>query len=202
MVEFCFCELNTDKNKLVIKLLKYTTMTIRTFWTILLKVVGLYIVFGSLYVVPQFVGTFYSLDYDNWDARLLTAIGLAIISIGIYMLTLRVFIFRTSWLIDNLHLDKGFLEDRIDLNISSSAILAIAVIVVGGLMFVESLPRFCSQVFAYLKAENTFRDESTSSDPILFYMLKTLVGYLLMTNSKYVVNFINKYSEGEKSITD
>lgn len=112
-------------------------------------------------------------------------------SIGIYIFILRLFVFRTAWLIDKLQLDKGFEEEKIDLNIQLSTVLTVATIVIGGLMFVDSLPQLCKQIFMSLQQKNMFR-ESPTSGWIIFHLVKTVLGYLLMTNSKLVIAFIDK----------
>jgi hypothetical protein len=118
---------------------------------------------------------------------------LLLLTISIYILILRFFVFRTTWIIDKLHLDKGFTEERIDLNIKLSTVLTIAVIVIGGFMFIDSLPQFCEQTFLFFQQKSIFR-ENPSSASIIFHLIKTIIGYLLMTNSKLVVAFIDKQS--------
>ena len=110
---------------------------------------------------------------------------------GAYLFILRLFVFKTAWLIDKLHLDKGFDEEKIDLNVQLSTVLTVTTIVIGGLMFVDSLPQFCKQTFVFFQQKNMFR-ESPTSGWIIFHLVKTILGYLLMTNSKQVVAFIDK----------
>lgn len=114
----------------------------------------------------------------------------------IYLLILRLFVFKTSWLIDKLHLEKGFKEERIDLNISQTTVLTIATIVVGALIFVNSFPTLCQQTFIFLRDKKMF-SESQNSGWIIFHSVKTIIGYLLMTNSKIIVRFIDKQSKPE-----
>jgi hypothetical protein len=90
-----------------------------------------------------------------------------------------------------LHLDKGFTEDKIELNIKQSTVLTIAVIVVGGLIFVDSFPQLCRQIFVLFQQKNMFKDDPNSSW-IIFQLVKTIIGYLLMTNSQLVIKFIDR----------
>ena len=92
-----------------------------------------------------------------------------------------------------MHLDKGFQEDKLELNIQRSTVLTIAAIVIGGIIFVDSFPQFCLQVMRFIQQDNLFR-ESPTSGWIIFYLVKTILGYLLMTNSQFVVRFIDKQS--------
>ena len=170
-------------------------MAIRTFWTVLLKVIGIWLVFGSLTVIPQFLSAFPYFGGGEEDNIIVLGlvIGVLLLTIGIYLIILRLFVFRTSWLIEKLQLEKGFTEDKIEINISQSRVMQIATIVIGGFIFAESLPDLCKQIFVFFQQKSLFR-ESPSSAWIIFHFIKTFIGYLLMTNSQNVVDFINKKS--------
>ena len=174
-------------------------MTIRTFWTIFIKILGISLVLSSLTVVPQFLTalplfgqTFNDINGNFQGVGLLLI--LLLLTIALYILVLWLFVFKTAWLIDKLHLDKGFTEEKIELNIKQSTILSIAVIVVGGLILVDSFPMLCRQIFVFIQEKNMFR-EDPNSGWIIFHLVKTIIGYLLMTNSKLVIKFIDKETE-------
>ncbi|MES2728376.1 MAG: hypothetical protein V4643_14805 [Bacteroidota bacterium] len=166
-------------------------MTIRTFWTIFIKILGIWLVLDSVTVIPQFLSTLFFTDSNNTVQNFALTVALLLLTIGIYIFILRLFVFKTAWLIDKLHLDKGFDEEKIDLNVPLSTVLTVSTIVIGGLMFVDSLPQLCKQTFVFFQQQNVFR-ESPTSGWIFFELVKTVLGYLLMTNSKQVVAFINR----------
>jgi hypothetical protein len=116
---------------------------------------------------------------------------LLMLTIGIYIFILRLFVFQTAWLIDKLHLDKGFDDEKIDLNVQLSTVLTVATIVLGGLMFVDSLPQLCKQIFTFYQQQSLFSNSPTAGW-IILHFVNTIIGYLLMTNSKQVVEFIYK----------
>ena len=170
-------------------------MSVKNFWTVLLKIMGIWLVVGGFTTLTQFISAFSffgSNNNENWWT-VLYIIGLLILTIAVYIFVLWLFIFKTSWLIDRLKLEKGFHEENIEINIQTSSILTIATIVIGGLIFIDSLPQFCKQVFFFFQQKNQFI-ESPSSVWIIFYLVKTLLGYLLITNSKVVVKFLLKQS--------
>jgi hypothetical protein len=111
--------------------------------------------------------------------------------IGLFLFMIWLLIFKATWLINKLHLDKGFTEDRLELNIKYSTVLVIAIIVIGGIMVVDTLPTLCKQTFTYFQQKRMFM-EDTSSGWIIFLVIKTITGYLLMTNSQFIVKFIDK----------
>ncbi|MBB2145837.1 hypothetical protein GM921_10095 [Pedobacter sp. LMG 31464] len=168
-------------------------MTIRTFWTIFIKILGIWLVIESITVIQQFLSTLSTLRFNNENNFYGTIIALLLLTIIIYILVLRLLLFKTSWLIDKMHLENGFLEEKIELNIKSTTVLSIATIVIGGLIFVDSLPQLCKQIFMYFQQRNVF-GESPTSGWIIFQFVKTSIGYLLMTNSKLIAKFIDKQS--------
>ncbi len=166
-------------------------MTIRTFWTIFLKILGIWLVLDSVTVIPQFISTLFYPDPYDTGLGLPLSIAVLLLTIGVYLFILRLFVFKTAWLIDKLHLEKGFDEEKIDLNVQLTTVLTVTTIVIGGLMFVDSFPELCKEIFVFLQQKNVFR-ENPGSGLIIFLLVKTILSYILMTNSKQVVAFINK----------
>ncbi len=173
-------------------------MTIRTFWTILIKILGIWLLINCVTVIPQFIANLFI--PRSGDVEFVENLGILLMVVGVYIYILRLFIFKSSWLIDKLHLDRGFTEEKFDTKINSSAVLTIATIVIGGVLFADSLPQLCHQIFALLKQKGVL-GESPDSSWIIYYLVKTILGYWLMTNSRSVVTFIVKQSankiEGE-----
>jgi hypothetical protein len=168
-------------------------MTIRTFWTFFIKILGIWLVLSSLTIIPQplIVLPFFRDNYNYNVSGIGLIVGLLLLTIVLYIFVLWLFVFRTAWLIEKLHLDKGFTEEKIQLNIKQSTVLAIAVIVVGGFIFVDSFPQLCNQTFEFLKQKNMFV-ENPNSGRIILHLVKTIIGYLLMTNSQLVIKYIEK----------
>ncbi len=136
--------------------------------------------------------SFGNIEHDLKGFALL--LGVLFLTVGIFILSVWLFVFRPGWIIDKLQLEKGFSEERIELNISRSAILTITTIVIGGLILADGLPQFCRQVFVYMQQKNSFID-TPSSGWIIFYAAKCVIGYLLMSNSSFIINLIEKAAE-------
>ena len=170
-------------------------MKIRTLWNILLKCLGIFLVVKGVEVIMPYVGVFSVISIMVTE----DIIYYIAVSFGIlfaYFFILWLFVFKTSWLIDKLQLENGFDEEKIDFKNDSSAILTIAIIVIGGIMFVESLPQLCKGIFSFYQANKMFCPwkENPSTSWVIFYVIKAIVGYLLMTNSTPIVDFINRKS--------
>lgn len=167
-------------------------MGVRNFWTVLLKILGIWLVIDGFTTVSQFISAFSYIGSFNsnwWNTLYVT--GLLFLTIGVYIFVLWLFVFKTSWLIDKLKLEKGFTEEKIEFDINSSSIIKIATIVIGGLIFIDSLPQFCRHTFIFFQ-QKSMLVENPVTGWIIFYLVKTVFGYLLMTNSKPVVEFIER----------
>lgn len=175
-------------------------MTLRTFWTLLLKILGIWLILSGLTVISQFISAFMFFGENHQD-KLLGVIYIAslmLLTVGVYFVVLKLFVFNSNWIIDKLKLDKGFQEEKIDLSITLKTVLTIATIVIGGIIFVDALPMLCKQFFTFIQQKSDFRE-----DPqfmwLIFYSVKASIGYLIMTNSKSVVDFIHKETDDIKS---
>lgn len=91
-------------------------MKVRTFWTILLKTIGLIIIlYGLNLLLFSLSNLFVTFSFAAIDEALWFTL-FTLFFLGLYFLVLWILLFKTSWVIDKLRLTKGFEEDRIDLN--------------------------------------------------------------------------------------
>ena len=168
-------------------------MSIRTFWTILIKILGIYLVLRVLAIIWQFLGVLPFFGSGNQVEGIgygLTLL-LFLLTLAPYFIVLWLFVFKTTWLVDKLHLDKGFKEEKIELNISQSTVLMIAIITIGGLIFVDSFSSLCQQIFVFFQEKRIFK-EYPGSGLIIFELMKTIFGYILLTKSRMFVRFIER----------
>ena len=178
--------------------LKRDNMTIRTFWAILLKVLGIWLIIGGVSVSLQLVSTLFTFMGEDFTANLILMIIFIFLSVAIYMLILWIFVFKTSWLIDKLHLEKDFEEKTIGLKIKATTILQIATIVIGGIMLIDALPQLCKEMMTLYQQKIIFR-QSTEMPWLILYLVKFVIGILLMSNSEKIVALIEKESKKEES---
>jgi hypothetical protein len=168
-------------------------MSPRSFWILLLKLVGLWILFSSVSVIPVFISSFFPVYlstrlFENWEIVLLS-----LISILIYLWVIRLLVFKPHVVIDKLKLDKHFEEEQFSFNIHRSTVVSIAVIIIGGLMIIDTVPGFFRVLFLYYKWQTESQTGTPVSPVSTFVDLgKILIGYLLVVNNRWVVNFIEK----------
>ncbi len=171
-------------------------MTPRSFFTIVLKLAGLWLLIMGIQVVMQFISTMASMLFpDSFDEGSLGFFSFVLLLLaGLYGFIVYCCIFRTDRIIDLLKLDKGFDEERFDFRIHRSDVLKIAVIVIGGLLLVDAIPHLCERVYGLLQ-ERRIMQATPDAQRIgfaIFYVAQMLAGYFLMTGSRSVVNFIER----------
>lgn len=166
-------------------------MSIKTFWSILIKILGLLLLLGALTIIPQWLSSLYSAYQSHDNETFITLIIIFALIILVYFFVFKWCVYRTSWIIDKLKLDKGFENETIELNGNGNKIIAIAVIVIGALMLVESIPIFIRQLFVFFQQEALFKDYPQSGW-MIFHFAKAIIGYLLMTNSIKIAKFVHK----------
>lgn len=173
-------------------------MLINTFWKIIIKIIGLWLLFSCISIIPQFFSTLSFTD-GSLNIESLLLIWLMLFgAIILYILIIRLFLFKAEWIVDALKLEKNFNEERINTDIKSSTILTIAIVIIGGLTIIESLPNFCSGLFGFLRQEMLFKDYP-DSHWLVFHFLKIIIGYLLLTNGKKLANYLEKQNSNTEN---
>jgi hypothetical protein len=177
-------------------------MSPRSFWIVLLKLVGVWILFHAFDVVPQFFVLFYPaypspLRYENWEVILSS-----LIIVLVYVAIIRLLVFRPDVVIDKLKLDKRFDEEQFSFNIHRSTAIAIAVIIVGALMIMNNVPVFLRGVYFYYRSQTIDRTgPSVDLTSMFFDFCQILTGHLLVVNNRQVVNFIEKTRRAPADVT-
>jgi hypothetical protein len=170
-------------------------MTPRSFFTILIKIIGLYLMIDNLSAIPQIVNTFmaYRGMSSNSDGIYFLFFYVVMV-LGFFYLILKFCLFKTDWIIDILSLDKHFEEERFELNMHRSTMLNIAVIVIGALLFLNSLPMLCKSIYTYIGEKQIVGKfgENVNLNWLIYYFFKTFIGFFLMTNNRMVVNLIER----------
>jgi hypothetical protein len=176
-------------------ILKQEVMSVRAFWNILLKIIGIVLVIEGGHIILGLIATCsFFIDNMHETAEIIWWIASVSLSVIFYFFILWLFVFKTSWLIDKLRLEKGFEEESIVFKNDFSAIVTVAVIVIGGIMLIDALPELCKRVFVYYQEKSIHFKESPTTAWIIVYVIKAIIGYLLMTNSKQITGFIYRKS--------
>ncbi|MCR8558616.1 hypothetical protein KXD93_13250 [Mucilaginibacter sp. BJC16-A38] len=72
--------------------------------------------------------------------------------------------------------------------------MTIAIIVLGGLMLVDSLPSLIFNGFEYIQNDTTYSKirDNRATPYLVSNFLKVVVGYFMVADSRLVVNFIER----------
>lgn len=161
-------------------------MTVRSFWNIVIKIIGLFLVLDFVQVAFQLFSTygFYWISRENYNVEVILIVVVVLV---LYLLALRVLFFKTNWIISKLKLDQGFLEDKFEFNIHRSVVLKISIIIVGAILLIESIPQLVQEIKLYLQIQDF---NEVSKNWIAFYFVKFMIGYFLLTTSNRLTNFI------------
>jgi hypothetical protein len=167
-------------------------MTPRTLFQLILKLFGLYMILGLLQTLPAMFS--YGPILGDWKfSESLNFVLIIIGTILFYYFILRLFLFKGSWIIDKLSLDKNFDQEIIDIKIDSLAVIQIAIIILGGLMFIDTLPTLIKEIIFIMKSKqdgSIIRD--TGFGYLVYWLCKFVLGYILLTNSKSLTVWINQ----------
>ncbi|HTB06166.1 MAG TPA: hypothetical protein VK806_04365 [Bacteroidia bacterium] len=170
-------------------------MTPRTLFIIVLKLFGLNLIIGMIVVIPNLeAGIPFRWNAENFIEFALIAIG----TFALYFFIIRLFLFKSTWIIDKLSLDKHFGQDIIDIKVDSMAVIQIAIIVLGGLLFIDSIPTLIKEIV------DDFQSMQTGSvikhvgfGWMIYYICKLVLGYLMLTNSKRLTVWIEQKNKNQ-----
>jgi hypothetical protein len=169
-------------------------MTPRSFWIILIRILGIWFVLDSLQIIYSYLTYIPLLSDATAISAILTALIITTLVIIFFFLILYLCLFRTDWIIDKLKLDKGFSEEKFELNMHRSSIYAISIIVIGGIILLRSFPQLCRQLILYFQQSSL--PTNYSSNPtwsyILLNFIQTVIGVYFITSNRTIVNFIEK----------
>ncbi len=167
-------------------------MTPHSLCTIVIKFIGVSLLLNTLTTIPQALATSVSaMSSFGEDSGTTVLLGILLVVAAIVCCCIGVWLclFKSDFIIQKLALDKGFKEDKLELNISQSTTIQIAIIVIGGLTVIESLPELIRLVSEFFQQKNVFREDPSFSW-IIFQFLKSLIGYIMLSRSLSITNWI------------
>ena len=168
-------------------------MSPRSLFNIILKVLGLFFLREIINAFPSLVFSFLFLtgEEGNLYDGIVHFVMSAII-VGFYIGIVHILFFKTNYLLDRFKLAEGFEEDKFSFNISSSSVLTIALIVIGGLLLAVEIPNLCSLLYS------NFQEEQLTSGTIkpdfsdaIVSGVKIAIELLIIGERKWIVGLID-----------
>jgi hypothetical protein len=173
-------------------------MSTKDFFRVLFKLFGLYILLSVFVSIPEVV-TFYRM-VNTQDAFVWTDYTSMLFIPTILFSIFCLLVFYPDIIIKNLKLDRGMDTDHIAFEkIDQHTIVRLGLIIVGGLLVLKSISPTISTGYYLLKASvpgALERDDFTGFDPFDYrislgtHILNLIVGYLAITNSDRLSNFL------------
>ncbi len=159
-------------------------MSHKDFFRLLIKLFGLYSLIICLFNVlpatlPQLIGFFTNPYNTSWSASALFWVAL-IITIPVLLFVL--LLFKADFIVDKLKLDKDFEGDKIIFgDLTSTNILKLACIVIGGLLIINNIPTLLNEGLYLFKESLQHKD----NDPKEFWYfgvsaVKIVIGFVLI----------------------
>jgi NADH:ubiquinone oxidoreductase subunit 5 (subunit L)/multisubunit Na+/H+ antiporter MnhA subunit len=179
-------------------------------FTVILKIFGLFFLREIIYIIPQLVSTIpYFTKSDNFGEAqntndVLLPFLVTLVILAFYVFVIYLLLFRTNNIVNKLQLDKGFDQEEFSFNISSSLVLTIALIVIGGVILTNEIPNFCRNVFAYFQEKSlTHGMTKPNYSYIITAAVKIILGLLIIGERKRIVGFIeNRKTNTEGNETE
>ena len=167
-------------------------MTPNSLFNIILKIIGLFFIRDFLVLVPQ-VLSLISFIF-NFSEGISPLVAL-LLSTAVYAMLSYLLMFRTNWVIEKLRLAEGFEENVLPLNIHRSTVLNIAVMVIGALLVINSVPSLLRQVYLYIQLNRekySVIDVTPNPDTSLVIVLivELVIGLLMLGYNRAIVNYI------------
>jgi len=167
-------------------------MTVSTFLKVFIKILGLWlsIQFASVFV-QNILGLVYSgIEKDSvsiYNSNVYLIISTVITTFS-YCLLIFLFLFKTDFLLNKLKMEKNFAEQQIEIKMDAKSILNIAIIIMGGIVFIDSFPLLLKDIYFYYTQSGELSNKSDSF--FIFYnLVRNALGYVLLAYNKKITNF-------------
>jgi hypothetical protein len=165
-------------------------MTIKTFWTIVLKIIGLIFLLNSLSVISNSVFSSY-ITVRQTGGNTSTIFILILPTAFVFLFLIFLFLFKAHWLVKVLRLEKGFGEERLELNMTFTKVINIGIIIISGIILANSVPQFCYQLFNLIRDKIPF-GENKDFGYLIIDTVKIIIATAFLLNSKAVTAIISK----------
>lgn len=170
-------------------------MTKKDFFRLIIKIFGLYTVISIFFSVLP--GNIFMAFRDINVFMILWIIGSLTLITALFMFL----IYKPDTVIKWLKLDRGFDEERIDIqNFNHANILKLSVIVIGGMLLIRNIQAFLSSaLFAFKSSASTdFSANSFHFGSLKDYtnwtisFLNIIIGYLMLTNYNFLIRILDE----------
>ena len=175
-------------------------MSPRNLFNVVLKIMGILFLKYTIELAPQFLQLVpYIKDTPTFDMICIASSLIAVLVI--YLAFTYMLIFKSDYLITKLKLTSGF-DEIIPINADRKTIIGISVIIIGGLVVIDSVPLLFKQVYNYYLSMQISQGMAKTKYDVQYFILytsKIIIGLLLMGEQKRITNLIYRYTDNDKN---
>jgi hypothetical protein len=164
-------------------------MTPRSLFIIILKVIGIFFIRNILMTAADIIPAVTEVNREEFEDFGILNLVILLLEFLVNLLLTYILLFKANWVIDKLNLDKNFQQETFNLNFDNSTILRIAIIILGGLILVESIPALVQEIIYYIEMKKSEVPNAKDYNVIL-QAVKLFIGILLILCQRPIVNFI------------
>lgn len=175
-------------------------MKTKDFFTLALKLFALYSLITMIFnVIPSYMTVLIHDRFGQPDySGAIYAVGAVALLTGLFVYLVN----RSAWVVEKLRLDRGFEESTIPLDkLDANAIVKIACIIIGGMIFVQNIPYFLMHLYAAFRMDVDNAGDGGILGALDYYLgsshrdhvvdlaintLNLMVSWLLLTNYDFV----------------
>ena len=176
-------------------------MTPRSFWTIVIKIMGLCVAYGflttvwrTIFINISFLSIVELAKFGDYASDMYIDECTSLLLIIFYIMVFYSFLFKTQWVINKLKLDKGYEEQNFELKISHCTVLKISVITIGGWLILMIFPDLIHEIFSY------FWERPSTTKPlhyrniiyIVTNLIKIIIGIFMIARADSIAKFIDR----------
>ena len=194
--------------------LSVAIMTPRSFWAIAIKILGISFAYQSITTIWKAISMI--IMYASWTelfpevraqingsnylyGALISSLFIFVVNIIVVFLC----IFRTDMVINKLKLEKGFIEERFELNVSRSTVLKIVIIITGALLLLNMTTDLIVEVTDYLLPVEKLSHLRNNRELgyIAEDVLRMVIALCIIIFSSSIVNFVERKSNKKSAIS-
>lgn len=174
-------------------------MTPRSLFNVILKIFGLFFLREIITTIPEVISSAFRYFNSSDIGPIIVTLIVSLLILAFYTYLVIQLLFKTNKFIDLLKLDQGFNEhelsfdekEKFSINLSSTTILTIALIVIGGMILTDEIPDFCRQFYLYFSQRGIKYNSSKFDLSYMFFAgAKIIIGLLILGERKRIVDFI------------
>jgi len=164
-------------------------MTPRSLFNIILKVIGIFFIRNILMTAADIIPAVTDVNKEEFEDFGMLNLVILLLEFLVNLLLTYILLFKTNWVIDKLKLDQGFQQETLNVNIDRLAILRIIIIVLGGLLIVDSIPALIQEIIYFIEMRKSEVPNAKDYNVIL-QAVKLLIGIFLIVYQRSIANFI------------